>query len=37
MDTSCSGQGLVADSYEHGNETSGFINIWEFREWLSDC
>jgi hypothetical protein len=27
----------VADSCEHGNETSDSTECWEFLKWLSNC
>jgi hypothetical protein len=37
LDTSGSGQGPVADSYEHGNEPLGSTEGEEFLDQLSDC
>jgi hypothetical protein len=36
LDSSGSGQGPVADSCEHGNETSDSVKDGEFIEYLSD-
>jgi hypothetical protein len=37
LDSSGSGQGLVAGSCEHGNEPSGSIKGGEFLHYLRDC
>jgi hypothetical protein len=34
LESSCSGEGLVEGSCEHGNEPSGSIKRWEILEWL---
>jgi hypothetical protein len=36
LDPSDSGQGPVEGSCEHGNETSGSINLWTILQQLSD-
>jgi hypothetical protein len=36
LDSSGPGQGPVVGSYDHGNESSGFIKSWEFHDQLSD-
>jgi hypothetical protein len=37
VDSSGSGQGIVAGSCDHGNEPSGFIKCYKFLKWLSNC
>jgi len=37
LDTSGSGQGLVAESFEHGNKPSGSIKGGELLDYLTDC
>jgi hypothetical protein len=37
LDSSCSGCGQVASSFEHGNKASGFLTTEIFFEDLSDC
>jgi hypothetical protein len=37
LDASCSVQGSVGGSCEHGNEPSGSIEGGEFIDWLNDC